>query len=434
MSSSDGYKLTVVVIPTRNRADIARSALRSVLDQPGCDVRLLVSDNSTTPAELEELEKHCTQLDDPRLRYVRPPGQLSMPAHWEWAINQALQSYDASHFIYLTDRMMFKPMALKEVLELAAVYPDKVISYNHDRIVDDRQPIRIEQHPETGDLFEVKTLQLSYLYSQSIFLPVLPRMLNCVVPRSVLDRIRRRFGNVFASIAPDFLFCCRCLDMEDSILYYDKSSLFHYALNRSHGASVTRGEMTSANADFIINLPVANSIRNYATPIPPLVTAANAITNEYLIYKQQTNSPRFFEVDLQKYLRANAAEINEVTDSELRAQMRGLLEAHGLEGARNGLQPDRSAGAIVRKLLSPRAVLNKVRSLAGANALKPFWLWFARRFGILPPNYNRFEFGRVEDAISYMEEFQARQPRRFKWQEELLEPRVLPRSGPRDVS
>lgn len=430
ISGATEYKLTVVVVPTRNRTDIAKSAIRSVLDQPGCDVRVMVSDNSTEPAQLHELEEYCAQLDDPRLRYVRPPQQLSMPAHWDWAINQALRSYDANHFLYLTDRMMFKPMALKEVLDLASLYPEKIVSYNHDRIMDDRQPIRVEQCPHTGRVLEVKTLRLSYLYSQSVFLPVLPRMLNCVVPRSVFDRIQQRFGNVFTSIAPDFLFCCRCLEMEDSILFYDKSPIFHYALSRSHGASASRGEITSPDyVDFLANLPVDNASRNYATPIPQLVTAANAIANEYLIFKRETQSPRFFEIDLQKYLRANADEINEVTDPRLKAEMLALLQVHGWKDATNGLGPDRSPRAIARKLLSPRAVLDKVRWLARDDALKPFWLLLARRFGVSPPSYSRFEFDRLDDAISFMKEFQPRELRRFPSKVELLEPRVLPRAA-----
>ena len=75
-------------------------------------------------------------------------------------------------------------------------------------------------------------------------------MLNCIVPRRVFENISARFGNVFTSIAPDFNFCFRCLDLEDSILFYDKSPLFHYALDRSNGASASRGESTADTDDF----------------------------------------------------------------------------------------------------------------------------------------------------------------------------------------
>lgn len=317
------YTGAVVVIPTRNRAQLAMNAIRSVLNHP---VQILVSDNSTAESELESF---CASLGESRLSYIRPPRSFGMPDHWQWAIEQALANYDASHFSYLTDRMMFRTGGLREVLELADLYPDKVITYNHDRICDNRRPIRVEEYEVTEKLLEVESPHLLELCSQAILHHGLPRMLNCIVPRRVLEGLRNRFGNTFSSIAPDFNFCFRCLDQEDSILFYDKSPMFHYALDRSLGATGTRGESTPELTDFESNLPVDSVNRNYATPIPSLITATNAVFNEYLVYKQQTQSARFPEVNVQNYLRANATEVAEISDPQLRAQTFALLERHG---------------------------------------------------------------------------------------------------------
>lgn len=356
MNPTADYSGAVLVIPTRNRARLAMNAVRSVLDQRVDHVHVLVSDNSTSGRDRDELVAFCETLGDPRLRYVRPPQSLAMPAHWEWVIEHALDNYNASHFTYLTDRMMFREGALNEVLALAMRYPDKIITYNHDRICDDARPIRVEQYQITGKLLEVSAERLVSLFAEAILHHALPRMLNCIVPRRVFEQIRRRFGNVFTSIAPDFNFCFRCLDLEDSILFYDKSPLFHYALDRSNGASASRGESTQDTNDFEANLPVDNSIRNYATPIPSLITSTNAAYNEYLIYKQETGSPRFVDVDVQKYLRANATEITEVRDPQLRAEMHGLLVRHGFSEEQNGV-PESSwrtrLSSVVGKLKRP---------------------------------------------------------------------------------
>lgn len=393
------YKGVVVVVPTRNRAHIAQNAIRSVLDDASVeDVHVLVSDNSTVESDRETLAAFCTSLDDARLRYVRPPQSFAMPEHWQWAIEQALSAYDVDHFLYLTDRMMFKRGGLGEVLKLAALYPEKVISYNHDRIVDHVKPIRVEHYPATALLWEIPTERLSWLVSQSVFHHGLPRMLNCIVPRAILDRIGARFGNVFASIAPDFNFCFRCLDLEDTVLFLDKSPFFHYALGRSNGASVTRGEMTPDNADFTANLPVDDSIRNYATPIPQLNTTVNAVLNEYLIHKNETNSPRFFELDFEKYLATNAMEVQEVTDPRLRAEMHALLEKHGYRDAlanRGLLQRARSA---VRKLKTPVGLQGEVS----------------------------VKFSTVEDAIDYARTSSRMTPQSPDAVRELLHARELP--------
>jgi hypothetical protein len=230
--------------------------------------------------------------------------------------------------------MMFRTGALNKVVALARLYPDKLISYNIDRVVDHVRPIRVEQYQVTGKLLEVESQRLISLFAEAVLPHALPRMLNCIVPRRVFEEIRARFGNVFTSIAPDFNFCFRCLDVEDSILFYDKSPLFHYAQDRSNGAAA-RGESTPDTADFEANLPVDNSIRNYATPIPSLITGINAAFNEYLIYKQETGSRRFGDIDVQKYLRANAVEITDVRDPALRAQMLQLLVQHGFRETEN---------------------------------------------------------------------------------------------------
>ena len=350
---------SVVVIPTRNRAQLAMNAVRSVLDQPMDELHVLVSDNSTSQPDREDLETFCGSLGDARVRYVKPPQPLAMTAHWQWAIEQALAHYRANHFSYLTDRMMFRSGALKEVLGLAALYPDKVISYNHDRICDDLRPIRLDQYEVTETLLEVESRRLLQLVSELILHHGLPRMLNCVVPRRVLEAIQRRFGNVFASIAPDFNFCFRCLDIEDSILFYDKSPLFHYALDRSNGASVVRGEPTPDAADFEANLPVDNAIRNYATLVPPLITGTNAVCNEYLIHKRETGSSRFADIDVEKYFRANAAEIAEVRDPRVRAEMQGLMVKHGYQAP--GV-PDPSGVRWRARVSSVVAKLKRVRS------------------------------------------------------------------------
>lgn len=421
-STAMNYAGMVVVVPTRNRAELAMNAVRSVLEQEVENVAVMISDNSTIEFEREELAQFSHGLSEPRLRYVRPPKPLAMPAHWDWAMEQALAFHTANHFIYLTDRMMLRNGALKEMADLAALYPAQVISYNLDRICDDAMPIRIEQYPATEKLVEVETLRLSRLFAQGVFHPGLPRMLNCIVPRLVFDRMRERFGNVFASIAPDFNFCVRCLDTEDSILFFDKSLLFHYALNRSLGASATRGELTPDNADFTANLPVDNAIRNYATPIPSLITAVNAAFNEYLIHKQQTNSARFFDVELQAYLSANALEVNEVRDPELRAAMLGLLVEHGYK---TNIAIANSKPKFIARL---KRVPKKLTS--GAQT-KPAWLFLARRLGIKPPGEVEFEFWRLDEAIDYARNISRGNHKRWTIQFEILEGRERLRGGSR---
>ncbi len=415
------YTGLVVVIPTRNRATLAMNAIRSVLDQQAKNVNVMVSDNSISETDREALAEYCSTWPEERLRYVRPPEPLSMPRHWDWAIQEALRSYAASHFLYLSDRMMFRKGALAELIPLATLYPDKVISYNHDRIIDNATPIRIDEYPATERLLEVDTKHFSWLLSQAILFPGLPRMINSIVPRSVLAGIQQRFGNIFSSISPDFNFCFRCLEMETSVLYYDKALIFHYALERSNGASVTRGEMSADYADFAANLANDKSVANFATPIPQLNTAVNYVFHEYCLLKQQTNSESFFELNMQKYLQANATELAEVVDPAVKGKMFELLVAKGYPKSTTNGQ------TVAAKVTFPKRLQSKFKRVLTAPATTPVWLFLARTLAIRPPGENRFEFATLDEAIYYARNISRGNLSQRHRPEQLLKARELPK-------
>jgi glycosyltransferase involved in cell wall biosynthesis len=52
-----------VVVPTRNRPQLAVAAARSVREQDA-EVRVVVSDNSADPAAAEALGRACAELPD----------------------------------------------------------------------------------------------------------------------------------------------------------------------------------------------------------------------------------------------------------------------------------------------------------------------------------------------------------------------------------
>ena len=168
-----------------------------------------------------------------------------MSAHWDWAMSQALQRYDAGHFIYLTDRSLFKPGELLNITRLARRHSEKVISYDWVTIFDHLWPILVEQQPQTGRLVEVSAARLLFLSSRSIFPRCLPRMMNCSVPRSLIEQIRERFGNAFASVSPDYNFCYRCLELVDSVLYYDQAAYVSYAIPRRQWRERNRNRQRS---------------------------------------------------------------------------------------------------------------------------------------------------------------------------------------------
>ena len=347
--------ITAVIIPTRNRADLAINASRSVLSYSGADLRLIVSDNSTNEADISTLSDFCRQQSDPRVSYLRPPQPLAMTEHWEWALQQALRLSDVSHFIYLTDRSMFKPNEVGRIIELARQNPDKVISYDWVTIFDHLSPILVEERTHTGQVIPVTAERLLYLSSRSLIANCLPRMMNNCAPRTVLEAIAKRFGSVFASISPDYNFCFRCLEVVDAILYYDAAAYVSYAIPRSNGVSAV-GLATPATQDFESQLTLVGGRRSFAAPEPGFETPANYALHEYCLVKAETGSKKFPEVDRDEYFARNASEAAANHNAQLRNEMKALLKAHGyslpVKQRLRGLRSSLSLRTRARKLLN----------------------------------------------------------------------------------
>lgn len=340
-----------VIIPTRNRADLTPKAIQSVLTQADSNVRLIVSDNSTSAQDIASLAKYCEGLKDSRLTYLRPPEPMPMSRHWEWALQQALLETEITHFSYLTDRMMFRPNSLEEITNIARRYPEKIVCYLHDRVSDFRPPYRLDQNEWTGKLYEVAATRLLSLSANSVIYDgCVPRMLNCFVPRSVLDSVRMRFGSVFSSISPDWNFAYRALEVVDSLLYFHKAQLVHYSLARSNGWSAHLGIRNSAIEQFFkdLEMPV-----NSKAPYPEIITVWNGLIHEYCSVKEEAQSAKFPELDLAAYRQSLAAGIAAIEDPVLKLDMETKLQARGGKSA--------VPRSFARKLVSPRTIVNKVK-------------------------------------------------------------------------
>jgi len=393
------YDNLIVVVPSRNRPDTAAAAVRSVLGAAGSGVQVLVSDNSTDADARARLEEFCTGLAGQGVRYVRPPEPLPMPPHWSWALEQALEESGASHVTYLTDRMVFKPDALAEVLSIVRQHPDRVVSYSHDTVDDRGLPAALLPYPWTGRLFEVDATHLLYLSSRGVIRPPLPRMMNCVVPREVLGQVRERFGGVFESISPDFCFTYRCLDLVDSILYYDRTALIQHALQRSQGASYSRGEDTRDRVDFATQL--GDTAMNNAAPVPDFHTIRNAIFHEYCFVKAESRSGRFPEVDPRAYMGAILEDFSQLENPDLRSEQLAVLRDTGWVGSpRRRYEVGVSAfGVLLRAWAVARGAMGAANGIV-RRLLRPGVARALRRLGLpVPTSLIGFDSG--EQAIEY---------------------------------
>lgn len=297
-----------VVVPTRNRGRMAARSVESVLasDSIRNKVVVIVSDNSTDPEESVVLEKQKTRFGT-RMNLVRPSHPLPMTEHWNFALEQAMEVDACTHFMFLTDRMLVREQRIREVLDLLAMFPDDVLSFAYDRVDDLGDPVVFRPLPRSGDVVRVDSRELLAKSARMEFPSCLPRMLNSVVSRRHVDVLKARFGGAFSSLSPDFSFCYRTLDASDSILFYDRSVLVTYGLDRSNGNSMARGVATRDSSDFVRNSPSGRL--DLISPHPEFITVGNAVVHEYLVAKQESRQDRFQEISIERYRSMLAAEV-----------------------------------------------------------------------------------------------------------------------------
>jgi hypothetical protein len=313
-----------VVIPTRNRAELAILAIRALLAQP-CDLQVLVSDNSTSSSEVETLAAFCDAAGDARLVRLRPPRELSMPAHWEWALRQATERFDSTHFTIHYDRKTFRPGHLALLTDLAARFPGELITYPSDYTGGDERHVTLWQAPATGRLYAIRTQRIAQLFAEgrwAVTAQAAPILANCVVPRATLDRIRARFGSTCDSIAPDSCFWFRFSALEERSLHFDRSlSVLHHA-QFGHGYHYQHGDVAYFRKPFG-DVPWLT-----AAPIPGLDLGLNALYHEYELVRRETGD-RLPPIDRDGYLRDLASFIPLLPDPSARAGMLAVLRQHG---------------------------------------------------------------------------------------------------------
>jgi hypothetical protein len=313
-----------IVIPTRNRAELAIMAIRALLDEP-CDLQVLVSDNSTSASEVETLAAFCDAAADPRLIRLRPPRELSMPAHWDWALRQAMERFDGTHFTIHYDRKTFRPGHLALLAGLAARFPDEVITYASDATGDDERRVTLWQPAVTGRLYSIRTQRVAQLFAEGRWADTAqaaPILANCVVPRAVLERIRERFGSYCDSIGPDSCFWFRFSALWDRTLHYDRSLAVLHHGHFGNGYHYQHGDVA------YFRRPFGDVPWLAAAPIPGLDLGLNLLYHEYELVRRETGD-RLPPIDMGGYLRDLASFIPVLPDESTRAEMLAVLRQHG---------------------------------------------------------------------------------------------------------
>ncbi|MFA4970996.1 MAG: glycosyltransferase [bacterium] len=198
-----------LVIPTRNRQSCAEFAIRVALEE--ChDVQVVVSDNSDT----NELRgRICDLAEDPRVIYIYTPELMSVVENFERALQFAIGEY----VMFLGDDDTVGPEIMR-IVKWAQRLGIETVNYKHQgtvlhyfwpgvrsqrwgkalagSLVLSRFTGTTQMVDHHSDIEEA----LSDLGAGPMSLP---RVYLGIVARSLLARVRAKYGSVFGGVSPD---------------------------------------------------------------------------------------------------------------------------------------------------------------------------------------------------------------------------------------
>lgn len=359
-----------LVIATRNRPGFAAANIRSILSQDD-DFVLVVSDNSERAEDRDALEKTCRDAGDSRLLYIRTPKSLTMPSHWDWAMEQALAKTDATHLGIQYDRRLWKPGGIRRLASAVAAAPERTVIYGWDSVYSSKEHSVASRLRSSGGLYAIPTSEIIERCARSEIIEldqVYPALANCIVPRGTFGRIRETFGSICDSGTPDAAFLFRICAVDEVIHYYDRALMLTYGYAFSNGWAYIRGDRSGAWADWITLWGDRPWID--AAPIPGLSLGYNVMFHEYNLVRRIAGD-RFPPIDHDRYLNHLGSSLTYIADLEVRAKMSGILLEHGW---REPAPEPPVAKPLLRRILGPptrplrhmmSAVSNKVRGRFG---------------------------------------------------------------------
>jgi glycosyltransferase involved in cell wall biosynthesis len=210
-----------VLMPTRNRASLLKSALQTAIEQKYQDYEIIVSDNNSTDNTREVVQQFASTTG--KIKYVNPGCDLSMCDNWEYVLSHATGQY----VLYLCDDDALTPDSLSYIHDLLQQFAMKILvwraaAYNHPDIPDaDRQTFSYNH--SSGSLFEVESspmLAALCRFDWSVN-GVVPKMLNCVVVREAIETCRRQTEIFFVPPFPDFASVGQLLSTNSSYHFID---------------------------------------------------------------------------------------------------------------------------------------------------------------------------------------------------------------------
>ncbi len=276
-----------VLLPTKNRSEILPGAIRSVLAQTFGDFELIVSDNDDSP---EKTRDAVATFSDPRIRYVRTPGNLAMHQNWDNAFLHATGRF----VLVLEDKMRFVPNAL-EVLARHLEGSTFPVSYALTSIKD--ESLAGPTTPPPSREMVSRAIIDDFVCFRPAAFDKVPKGLDCCVSRELLAKIKAESptGYLYSYICPDYAFGFMVLSRMDRIIRIDEP-LVYIPNNWLWSGNYSNGQATYRKNElirrFVRDLPIKPGDIVAHVPIKAEFLWINMVLHDFFkMYRRPDHQP-----------------------------------------------------------------------------------------------------------------------------------------------
>lgn len=318
-----------IIIPTLNRAHLLRSALKSALEQDYKDIEILVSDDCSD----DDTRDVATKTGDERVRYVRTPKRIDMAQSFEFALQQARGEYltfltDDS---YLTRDCIAIAMREMERAKVQLVVWRHTGYFDHDWLEPLRRNVMYIPKCEYGvERLSSRASLQKWLLEMRAASAAMPRSINSLCHRSVIEAALKRQGEFFLPPAPDHSSGAAMMLNTDSYVLVDEPLVVDGVTKESIGPSQSFNLGESAQAFYksfdktmeeitFLGLPTTpaiiarsfENVRQHNPECPPLVPRTLIAEMVESISKLQVYGAKVDPLwaTLDKYVRAKQPEL-----------------------------------------------------------------------------------------------------------------------------
>lgn len=377
-----------IIIPTLNRAHLLKSALKSALEQDYKNLEIVVCDDFSEDNTKEVVEA----FNDKRIVYIRAEKRLNISDTFEFALEKA----EGEYITFLADTAYLLEHSISTAMQEIEKFNTKIAMWRNYRYCS----------PDWLEFRRRNTLQIpkvtlkSYLLNSKIYLerfynnirePIVPRSINSLCHRSIIEKAINIQGRFFSHPTPDYTSTVSMLINSDEFLFIDKLLYIGGIGPMNIGASL----------GFNFGKGYQDFLKGFNQKLEEVAFLGIPVTSAYII-KGLENVRNFYLDKCPEINMKNA--ISEVVDSLVKSQIYGANARDYWKILNNYIstQYNELKFAILKRRIKSKI---KWRAVKAIRSLPYFYNFESLIRNARIIKGNKYKFSNIEECAKVVEEF-----------------------------